>query len=45
MNINNSSGIIDFMKAYMDYEIKSVEGMEFRNGDELFFIGLTRNNT
>ncbi len=43
-DINNSSGMIDFVKACKNHEIKPVGGMEFRDGDELLFIGLARNN-
>ena len=43
-DINNSSAMIDFVKACENQNIKSLGGMEFRDGDELIFIGLARNN-
>jgi len=43
-DINNSSGIIDFVKSCKTAGIKPVAGMEFRNNDELLFIGLAKNN-
>ena len=43
-DINNSSGIIDFVKSCKVAGIKPVVGMEFRNKDELLFIGIAKNN-
>jgi len=43
-DINNSSGIIDFVKSCKTHKIKPIAGIEFRHDDELFFIGLAKNN-
>ena len=43
-DINNSSGIIDFVRECRQQEVEPVAGMEFRNGDELLFVALARNN-
>ncbi|MFK5854679.1 MAG: DNA polymerase III subunit alpha [Bacteroidota bacterium] len=43
-DINNSSGIIDFVKACNSNGIKPIAGIEFRDGDELMFIGIAKNN-
>ena len=43
-DINNSSGMIDFVKACKTQGIKPVGGMEFRDGDRLLFTGIARNN-
>lgn len=43
-DINNSSGMIDFVKSCKTQGIKPIGGMEFRNGDELLFTGIARNN-
>ncbi|HET6244539.1 MAG: DNA polymerase III subunit alpha [Bacteroidetes bacterium] len=43
-DINNSSGILDFVKICIEKGIKPLVGMEFRNKDELLFIALARNN-
>ncbi len=43
-DINNSSGTIDFVKACREKGIKPIGGMEFREGDELLFTALARNN-
>lgn len=43
-DINNSSGILDFVRLAKDAGIKPVAGMEFRDGDKLLFIGVARNN-
>src|ERR1035437_3354977 len=43
-DINNSSGVLDFVKVCIEKGIKPIVGMEFRNGDELLFIALARNN-
>jgi len=44
-DINNSSGIIDFVKSCKAQGIKPIGGMEFKNVDELLFIGIARNNS
>jgi DNA polymerase-3 subunit alpha len=43
-DINNSTGIIDFVRLSHENGIKPVAGIEFRNNDELLYIGLARNN-
>ncbi len=43
-DINNSSGMIDFVKACKTQSIKPIAGMEFRDGDELLFTGIALNN-
>ena len=44
-DINNSSGMIDFVSICKDNNIKPIGGMEFRDGDELLFTGISRNNS
>ena len=43
-DINNSSGMIDYIKSCKAQGIKPIGGMEIRNGDELLFTGIARNN-
>jgi DNA-directed DNA polymerase III PolC len=43
-DINNSTGIMDFVKACRENGIKPVAGIEFRRDDRLLYIGLARNN-
>ena len=43
-DINNTSGIFDFVKACYKAQIKPIVGVEFRNGDELKYICLAKNN-
>jgi DNA polymerase-3 subunit alpha len=43
-DINNTSGTFTFHKACKARGIKPVAGIEFRNGDELLYIGLAKNN-
>jgi DNA polymerase-3 subunit alpha len=43
-DINNSTGIMDFVKICKENGIKPIAGIEFRNGDELLYIGLAKNN-
>ena len=42
-DINNSSGVLEFVKIAIDKGIKPIVGMEFKNGDELLFIALAMN--
>ncbi|GAB4327169.1 MAG: hypothetical protein Kow00127_19960 [Bacteroidales bacterium] len=42
-DINNSTGIIDFVKACNEQKIRAAGGIEFRNGNRLLYIGLARN--
>ncbi|MCF8234713.1 MAG: DNA polymerase III subunit alpha [Bacteroidales bacterium] len=43
-DINNSTGMIDFVKACREKDIKPMAGIEFRHKDELLFTGIARNN-
>lgn len=43
-DINNSSGMIDFVSICKENNIKPIGGMEFRDGDKLLFTGIARNN-
>ena len=43
-DINNSTGIIDFVKACRENGIRPVAGIEFRRDEKLLYIGLARNN-
>ena len=43
-DINNSSGMIDFVKACNGQNINPIGGMEIRDGDELLFTGIAEDN-
>jgi DNA-directed DNA polymerase III PolC len=43
-DINNTSAVFAFHNACRAKGIKPVAGIEFRNGDELLYIGLAKNN-
>ena len=43
-DINNTMGIVDFVFECKKYGIKPIAGCEFRNGDELMYIAIARNN-
>ncbi len=43
-DINNSTGVIDFVKACKEQGIKPMAGIEFRNNDELLYTGIAGNN-
>ena len=43
-DINNSTGIMEFIKVCTDKGIKPIAGIEFRRDDELLYVGLARNN-
>lgn len=43
-DINNSMGVVDFVKNCVKSGVKPVAGIEFRNGNELLYIGIARNN-
>jgi DNA polymerase-3 subunit alpha len=43
-DINNSTGIFDFVKACRGKDVRPLAGMEYRRGDRLLFIGIARNN-
>lgn len=42
-DVNNSSGVLDFIKLGKEAGINPLAGMEFRNGDRLLYIGIARN--
>ena len=43
-DINNSTGIIDFVKLCRKAGINPVAGIEFRNGNRCMYTGLAKNN-
>ncbi|HWS23294.1 MAG TPA: PHP domain-containing protein, partial [Anaerolineales bacterium] len=43
-DINNSMGVVDFVKACNKSGVKPVAGIEFRDGNELLYIGIARSN-
>ena len=43
-DINNSTGIPDFSAECSKQGIRPIAGIEFRNGNDLQYIGLARNN-
>ena len=43
-DINNTSGILDFVRLAPHHHIKPVIGIDFRNGVQQKFIGLAKNN-
>jgi DNA polymerase-3 subunit alpha len=43
-DINNSTGIMDFVAVCKDKHIKPIAGIEFRTGDQLKYTGLAKNN-
>jgi DNA-directed DNA polymerase III PolC len=43
-DINNSMGMIPFVQECRKQAIKPIAGVEFRNGDQLLYVGLARNN-
>ena len=42
-DINNSSAVLDFVRLCRDAGLNGLAGMEFRNGDELLYIGIAKN--
>jgi len=42
-DINNSSGMVDFVRSCKEKGIKPVAGMEFRYNDQLLFVGVAKN--
>ncbi|WP_130855588.1 DNA polymerase III subunit alpha [Olivibacter jilunii] len=42
-DINNSSACLDFIKKCREAGLNGLAGMEFRNGDQLLYIGIARN--
>jgi len=43
-DINNTSGMIDFVKLCNERHIRPVGGVEFRNDNEYMFTGIAKNN-
>ncbi len=43
-DINNSTGMPDFVKACKQNNIKPIAGIEFRQNNQLLYIGIARNN-
>jgi len=43
-DINNSSGMPDFVKLCNQNGIKPIGGIEFRNNNELLYFGIAKNN-
>ncbi|OQB81335.1 MAG: DNA polymerase III subunit alpha [Bacteroidetes bacterium ADurb.Bin123] len=43
-DINNSTGILDFVKVSAGAGIKPLAGIEFRNGQQMLYTGIARNN-
>ncbi len=43
-DINNSTGVIDFVKACNKHGIKPMAGMEFRESNNLLYTGIAENN-
>lgn len=44
-DINNSTGVLEFVKACRERGLYGLAGMEFRRADELLFIGVAINET
>ncbi len=43
-DINNSTGILDFVKIAKENNLKPIAGIEFRRNGELLYIGIAKNN-
>ncbi len=43
-DINNTSGVLDFVRLASQYGVTPVVGIDFRNGNQQVFIGLAKNN-
>jgi error-prone DNA polymerase len=43
-DINSTMGTVDFVKACRQNHITPIAGIEFRNGNDLLYIGVARNN-
>lgn len=43
-DINNSTGALEFIKKCREANLNGLVGMEFRNGDELLYIAVAKNN-
>lgn len=42
-DVNNSTGVMEFMRVCKTYGIKPIGGIEFRKNNKLLYIGLARN--
>ena len=43
-DINNTTGVLDHVRLCRERGLKPIAGAEFRNGDEIQFIAIARNN-
>ena len=43
-DINNTTGVIDFVKEAQKQGVKPIAGIDFRNGDRRLYTGIARNN-
>ncbi len=43
-DINNSTGMVDFVRICNESSIHPIGGVEFRNGDKYLYTGIARNN-
>jgi DNA polymerase III alpha subunit len=43
-DINNSTGMPEFVTECNKHSIKPITGIEFRNGNDLLYIGIAANN-
>jgi len=43
-DINNTTGVIDFVKEAQKQGVKPIAGVDFRNGDRHLYTGIARNN-
>jgi len=43
-DINNTSGMVDFVKEAQKQGVKPIAGIDFRNGDHHLYTGIARNN-
>ncbi len=43
-DINNTTGMVDFVKACLEHGVKPVGGIEFRRDGHLLYIGIALNN-
>lgn len=43
-DINNTSGVLDFIRLAPKYGVEPVVGIDFRRGSEQYYIGIAKNN-
>ena len=43
-DINNTSGVVDFVKEAQKRGVKPIAGIDFRNGDRHLYTAIARNN-